>query len=94
MDAFSVDDVGGLGFKDSAFFALDLSKAVYGPAQRIYHPSQVCIPHRDRKDLPGPFDGLPLFDPRKVAQNNSPYFLLVKVEGKALHPSFKLEQLV
>src|SRR6185503_19538885 len=78
----------------TSFVGLDLTQAVDRGTEWVDHPAQVVVSDRDREDLAGPLDRLPLLDAGEVAEDDHADLTGVEVQGEAERAVLELEQLV
>ena len=87
-------DVGRLQLELAAALGLDVAEAVDRLTERVHDATQVRVADRDREDLAGPLDRLPLLDAGELTEDDDTDLVHVEVEGDAERAVLELQQLV
>src|ERR1700694_1391736 len=82
-----------LDFQSSGFRRFHWTTPVHRIAERIHHPSEEGLPHRDRSDLARSLDGVALPDPVEIAHDCHADAVSFEIEPQALAAVGTLQKL-
>lgn len=71
-----------MGLENAPSLALDLAKAVDGPAQRVDHTAKEPVADRHGQHLAGTANFLTFLNAYEIAENNHADLASIKVEGQ------------
>src|SRR5207302_2163509 len=93
VDWLSGDDTGSHLFDGRRLFRLDRTLAIDRLAERVDHPPDQGLPHRDLDDATRGANHVALADLLVGSQDDGAHGVLLQVERHTAHPTFELEQL-
>ena len=87
----AVDDAGGRGLNGQIALRRNVALTVNGHTQRVHHPAQKAVPHRDTGGLTCAADDAAGFNGLTAAEQDAAYTIRPQILHHALHTGGKLQ---